>query len=865
MEREDIDSDLLSNLASTLADSVHDSKGQDEVVEGGFTLLSQNGHRLLLHRGSTSHLGAIVEGREDEAFLADMMSLADKAESIFSGEDARYEGEEPHESIQAHMRQLLDSEIYEGIDYAKEDPKLRQNKLFEHITLGILRKAGIHPVCVAIDDLQWADPSSLALLHYAARNTRKTRVLFLGTYRREEAAARHQLRDTLKGMEQEEILAEMDLNGLTREDLPDLAESFIGSHILSDALLDHLWRETRGFPLFVREVLLGLEDDGEIVTRGVVKLLVCPLDKVALPERVRDVIRARLDRLPIEDRRLLDAAATCGTRFTAALVSRVAGEEERMVLNGLSAIARVHGLLRPADSGFTFDHPAVQEVLYDGVPIETRQTYHKEAAEWLELAGAPIADIAEHYYLAHDPRAVVKLRKAAEDASQRYSNEEGIRFYLEALEFELDSEERCDILENLGSLYDRIGNSENALTSYQHVWRLVEGDEKQAGIKARIAEIHGKRGEHGKALRACTDGMRLVQGHGSKAEASILSVRAQLHVLRGDPSLALEDHTKALKIREAIGDERGIAQSLGGLARTLYELRDYARVLESGEKMLSKSMEIDYPDGVMSSLNFLGVARYHLGENESALDFWKRSLHGAEKIGRVDAIPGILNNIGNIHSERGEYDLALDYYSRALIGFKRSGHKEATVIGLLGLSDVYLETNDVDMALQVCREAESMAVQTGLLALEAKALRRFAQCYIKNGELEEALQHCGHAFSIASELGDRQVIAASKSTYGVIFREQGDWDKSVNSFQECLEINEELGAQAAVAAGHLNLGVTWKQQGNTTKARTHLLKSIDLWERLGNMRFLAEARRSLDELTDPTTSENRESRCDGTE
>jgi hypothetical protein len=72
------------------------------------------------------------------------------------------------------------------IDYAKDNPQIKRNKLFENILLGIERHSRVNSSLLCIEDLQWADPSSLALVHYIARNTRKCNLLILGTYRPED-------------------------------------------------------------------------------------------------------------------------------------------------------------------------------------------------------------------------------------------------------------------------------------------------------------------------------------------------------------------------------------------------------------------------------------------------------------------------------------------------------------------------------------------------------------------------------------------------------------------------------------------------------------------------------------------------------
>jgi len=841
VEREDTDSDLLSNLASTLVDSVHDPKGQDEVVEGGFTLLSQDGHRLLLHRGSTSHLGAIVEGMEDEAFLADMMALADKAESIFSGEDIQYEGGESDQAMDAQMRQLLDSEIYEGIDYAREDPKLRQNRLFELIALGLSRKAGNHPVCVAIDDLQWADPSRLALLHYVARNTRKTGALLLGTYRMEEAAARPHLRDALKGMEQEDLVAEMDLNGLTREDLPNLAESFIGPHILSDDFLDHLWRETRGFPLFVREVLLGLEDDGEIVTQGVVKRLVCPLDKVALPKRVRDVIRARLDRLPREDRRLLDAAATCGTRFTAALVSRVAGEEEVKVLNGLSAIARVHGLLRPADSGFTFDHPAVQEVLYDGVPTEARQSYHREAAEWLELAGGPIEDIGEHYYRAHDPRAASKLCEAGDAAFKRYANVEAVRFYTQASEVEQDIQLRCRILESLASVQTVIGKYGDGISLYREALSRANGKRKSSEILSKIAFIHYSKGEHRESARIGAEALALVVGKQCREEALAHKHIGIAHTGLGEFSTAIEQFEKCMQISKELGDKKTMADTLGNIGVCLSQMGDLNNALKYCEESLSLREEEENASGIVSCLNTIACVYSNRGKYTGALGYFLRSLRIAERTGQLTNVAMLLNNIAIVQKNLGELDVALGCANRSREICERIGNNRILAHALGNIGMLYLHLCDYNQSLEFSKRSLMIDERIGNQVGFAGALNYIGMVYEKKGDLDRALENHLRGVQISERIGHKNFLANHLRSIGKVHAIRGDFDLALGNLERALAICRELGGQKDTANTLYVIGFLQKEKGEYNQALKRLMKSFGIAKEIKATLVLCDA------------------------
>ncbi|MFQ5910806.1 MAG: BREX system ATP-binding domain-containing protein, partial [Thermoplasmata archaeon] len=765
VEREGAKSKLLSDLISSLEESVTDSKAQKRLLDGDFILVGRDGHKSILWQGSDVHLGAIVEGDEDEAFLADLLALGDKAESILSGE-ASVEGD-PCRIAETHLRQLLDSEIYEGIDYAKEDPELRQNKLFEHITLGLSRKARSCPLCVVVDDLQWADPSSLALLQYAARNTRKAGVSILGTYRAEEAESRPHLKESLKGLEQEGTLDEMDLNGLTREDLADLVGSFIGSHSLSEGFLDDLWWETRGFPLFVREVMLGLEEDGEIVTRGAVKCVVRPLEKVALPKRVKDVIRARLDRLPNEDRRLLDVAATCGSRFTASIVSKVASEEETKVLNGLGAIAKIHGLLHPTDSGFAFNHPAVQEVLYDGVPVEIRQNYHREVAEWLEVAGGPIEDVAEHYYKSGDSRAVAKLRMAAEVSFDKHANDEAVGLLGEAIQL-ATPEERGDLMEQQADALEAAARYDEALMSSSEA---IKNGAPIARCKRRIASVLLHQGLFDDALAASEEGL---DESDEDERGRLLTVQAEALVNGGKYSEATERAELALDAFASNEDPTYQAKALHTIGMVHY----YEGRCDETERVLLEVLAMHESKGdrraIGASLNTLGNILTRHGDLERALDYLRKALKMRESISDLNGVSGSLNNIGNVYGLRGDFSRALEYYRRALKISEAIGNRMWIMNQAENIGSIYYHLGDLDQAIRSYKKCLAMREASGGPEGLILTLYNLGNAYQIQGDMDSALKYYQRSLSIAEDMGHKVGVASALAQVSSVYTELGD-------------------------------------------------------------------------------------------
>lgn len=871
VEREGTDSKILSDLTSILVETVRNPDSSDGVPDGAFLTLQRDKFKIVSWLGSVLHLGAVVEGDEDEGFFADMMALGNEVESIPGGEASAEE--EPLGPMKARWRQLIDSGVYEGIDYAKADPSLRQSRLFEHVTLGLVRKATGNPICIAIDDLQWADPSSLSLLHYVARNTRETRVAILATYRVEEAEARPHLRKFLKGMKQEEILNMMDMIGLSRDDLSSLVKSFIGLHSLTDDFLDHLWGETRGFPLFVREVLLRLEEDKEIVARGSVKCLVDSPEKVALPMRVRDVIRARLDRLPSEDRRLLDAAATCGGRFTASIVSKIAGEEEMKVLNGLDAIARVHGLLRQTKSGFAFDHPAVQEVLYTRVPSKTRQAYHKEAAEWLELAGGPIEDIGEHYYRAADPRAAVAFREAALGATGRYSNEEALRFYIQALELESDERGRMEILSGLGRVYLTLGDFDKCVEFCNTALELAKENRDRADAMATIGTACQRKGNYEESARMYEDALRLVGDCVCREQAVILQGLGNVKMFVGELDAALDYLQQSREVFEEVGDEAGSVSVLNNIGSVHYKKGDYDGSLEFYQKSLGLSEKLGNLELTTACLNNIANIHQARGSFEMALEYYHRSVDISKRIGRQDFLGNHLQNIGALHAIRGDHDRALEYFERSFnirerIGdqqglawllrnmggvhrlrgdyrraheslekgariMKRIGDQQGLVLYLINTGLVELDRRHYGRALRSFAKGLAIAERIGYLDGKAGSLFDIGRVHLERGEYDEALGFLEEGLAIREKMGRRVALVEFHCAIAEVYLKKKELEKATQFCESAMGLSREIGLRGQIGLSRRILGKLRAEQGKWWDSEENFTESIRIFSEIG--------------------------------
>ena len=831
-EREDKEGleDYIPILEKLLQSS--DIQSEHSVQEGRFTMLSKEPFRLVLLQGKDLHLGAILEGQEDEMFLSEMNDLMDRVGS--SSEDTS-------------MQELLDSGKFEGIDYTKKDPKLRQSRLFENIALGLERKASIRPLCVAIDDLQWADPSSLSLLQYVARNTQNEGVAFFCTYRVEPAGIRPHLEDMLRDVE-DDVASIMSVKGLSKDDMSQLVRSFVGPHALPEAFLNHLWQETQGYPLFIREVLLALEEDQAIQMKGTAKRLVRPVERLSLPKMVREVIQARLNRLPKEERDLLNVAATCGTRFTATLLAKVTKKDEGRVLNGLKAIMEVHGLLRPSGDSFAFDHSKIQEVVYEDVPSEVRQTYHRQAAEWLELTGGPIEDIAEHYYRGRDVRAAPRLRRLADMAKEKYANEEAIRFYNEALEFEESAFDRMKAYEHLGDIHCLIGNHGRSIESYDSALDLANRETEKAKILTRIGEAYESKGEYDKALKSGKKALRLVKDSGCEEESHAYSIVGLAYFRLGDFDRAVDSYECGLVIAERLGDKDIQSRCLSNVGFVYVMLGKSEIALKNFKSTLKIKEEIGDQRNIAGSLHNIAYVLAEQGQFEAALDYYTRASKISERIGHLRFLANHLENIGNIHMELSEYNKALEHHEKALTLRERTGDQEGLASSLLNVGCIHKARKEYDKALAFFERSLEILEKTSSRWWLAELHNYRGDAYLKMGNTEKALESAELALSLSIETGRKNDIGCAKNLLGRIYREQRQWQESIRNFEESIAIFEEIGALPRLADLHYQFGLMWREKPDLEKARKHLSISVEFYIELGAKQDLRKVREAYESL-----------------
>jgi len=470
-------------------------------------------------------------------------------------------------------------------------PEQERRYLFNGMRDFLARVGRAQPLLLVLDDLHWADDSTLLLLQHIAQQLQEMPVLILGTYRDVELDVARPLARALEELLRQRLAHDLSLSRLSEAGVAAMLQA-LSDQEPQERLVAAIYSETEGNPFFVEEVFKHLAEEGKLFdTQGRWRsgLEVSELD---VPRGVRLVIGRRLERVSEDSRSVLTTAAVIGRGFSYELLEALSEIDADALLDAVDEAERAHLISSTSDGApdgqaedrFTFVHELIRQTLLSGVSAPRRRRLHLRVAQAMELVYARAleehaADMAHHLYQAGsaaDPQKTVHyLTLAGELALAAVAYEEGARLYqraLQALDLKGKPDEalRCELLLALGEAQNKAGEGDKAGEAFYQAAGIAS-ETGGAELLARAALGRGGRfllGEIGLANDALLvplieEALNALGEQDNVLRARLLPLLGAL-IHEDSPERGASLSQEGVEMARRIGDSAALAYALTG-------------------------------------------------------------------------------------------------------------------------------------------------------------------------------------------------------------------------------------------------------------------------------------------------------------
>jgi len=724
------------------------------------------------------------------------------------------------------------------------DPEQLRNRGLMYLREYFRKLCNQGPVVVFLEDIHWADDSSLDTLNWLGERLDHQRLLFV-------TAARHSLLERRpywgEGLAYHHRL---DLEPLSKRESHQLvAEILKLAYQIPPELFELVVEGAEGNPFYVEELIKMLVEDG-VVVKGEETWQIKPerLSEIKVPPTLAGVLQARLESLPKDEQQVLQQASVVGRLFWDRVVAHIQaaeGGKPQVVAEALGSLRGREMVYRREASAFMdsleylFKHDILREVTYESVLKRLRRKYHGLVADWLiaqvsgrvsefngliawHLLQAGRKDQAGEYYL-----------QAGKSALASFANAEAERYLRQALELILTDNQKAACLAGLGDALYRQGARQEAVENYRQSIDLnmkLGDSDKTSDLYSRLADALWNE-DYQKAWDACQEGLSRLEGSPESPGMARLLAEAgrSAHFMAKSNDDVISLCQRAIEMAERLGDHQArldamITISLRATShdKCTYLLREAIASSEANKLWRPASRantnlgfvfhydfqpEIAYQyhmrtieinihtgdiDGLFLALNNLAGDLLTQGHLKTIEDELTEILHrSTAPQSRVDEFLDMVRS--DLLSQRGEWAQALEYYQHDQEESRKTNKYQFIANTNLMLADVNLELNSfLGMPeLSVAESALGENIDIRWYALQSRFLqvvvfsrqKRIAEAHERLAEVVKVLKQ------LPNDVSSRQALKVFRlNAEAELARAESCWDEAVAKCQALIDI-----------------------------------------------------------------------------
>jgi tetratricopeptide (TPR) repeat protein len=729
------------------------------------------------------------------------------------------------ESIVPACLALLDVPV-EDPQWQALDPPQRRQHMLEAVKHLLLRESQAQPLLLVFEDLHWIDSETQAFLESLIESLPTARLLLLMNYRPEYQ----------HGWGSKTYYTQLRLDPLSPAGAEELLQALLGAEASLAPLTQLLIERTEGNPFFLEESVRALFDQGVLVPQATDRspLLAKPLTEFTLPATVQALLAARIDRLPSEEKHLLQTAAVIGSEVPFPLLQAIADLPEealRVSLPHLQAAEFLYETGLFPELEYTFKHALTHEVAYAGLLQERRRTLHARIVEIVEqrypdLLAEQIERLAHHAFQGEVwDKAVAYLRQASAKALARSAHQEASIYSVLALVALQHLPERRDTLEQAVDL--------------------------RFGLRTSLFHL----GEFGQIFDHLREAEILAEALGDQGRLARVSdfMAANFNVL-GDHDRALESGQRAVAAAAALGRSPLQVATNFHLGAAHYSLGDYRRAIDVLRRNV-EPLEGELPGGRFGgpslrsivSRTWLVWSLAELGEFAEGRAIGEEGVRMAEAADRPDNLINAYAGVGLLYLRKGDLRQAIPMLERGFELWQAWHIPLLFPLAASSLGSAYALSGRLNAALPLLEQAVEQAASMRVMDFQSFRVACLGEAYLLAGRVDEAMGLALRAHEFSRGHKERGWEAYTLRLLGQIAarRDPPEVESGENLYRQALALAEKLGMRPFQAHCHFGLGMLYTKMGQREQARTELSMAIELYRAMEMTFWLPQAEAAL--------------------
>jgi class 3 adenylate cyclase/tetratricopeptide (TPR) repeat protein len=691
--------------------------------------------------------------------------------------------------------------------FQKLDPPQRRQRTLDALKRVLLRESQAQPLVLVFEDLHWIDSETQTLLDNLVESLPTARLLLLVNYRPEYQ----------HGWGSKTYYAQLRLDPLPPASAEELLQALLGDDPSLAPLKQLLIARTEGNPFFLEESVRTLVETGVLVGEPGTSRLVKSLDSLQVPATVQAVLAARIDRLPPEEKRLLQTAAVIGTEVPLPLLKAIAELPESVLHRSLAHLQAAEFLYETRlfpEYAYTFKHALTHEVAYSSLLHERQRALHARIVEAIEaLAGDRLAEQVER--LAHHAlrgemwdKALAYGRQAGEKALARSAYREAVGYFEQALsalphlpETHDTREQAIDLRLALRSALNPLGDLERILAYLREAETLAEAldDSRRLGRVSRFLSGHFHlRGTHDQAIAAAQRTLALATASGDVVLHALANqYLGRAYQAQGDYRRAIDCLGQSVASLDGARRHERFGQSIlpavlsrAILAACYAELGTFAEGRALGDEGLRIAEAVAHPGSLMTALLWIGLLSLRQGDLPRALPRLEQAVGICQDVDLPFYFPWMAAALGAAYTLAERVADAVPLLTQAMEQATAMERVDVQVLCHLSLGEAQVLAGRLEEAHTLAEGALAHAREHQERGNQAYALRLLGEIAARCDppHVEEAEIHYQAALALAEELGMRPLVAHCHHGLGTLYAKLGQREQARAELSAAIEL-----------------------------------------------------------------------------